>query len=347
MNTKRFTHITIGIMFLGLMVFALPTIIIDPYFHYHAPLKDLEYPINNQRYQNDGMLKHFSYDSIIIGSSMMENFKADEFDELFGANSLHVSFSGGSYKEINNNLITGLEHNPNVRFVLRGLDLTFMDKEKDYMKYESYPDYLYDSNPFNDVQYIWNKSVFDLNWEVLEYTEQINDSSFVSEEKNNNYSKEIVLASFERVSISKEQAEFTEEGRNRILENVQQNVTSTVEEYPNVTFYFFIPPYNICYWDEVFRSGNLDYMLEGEKIMIEEILKYDNIKLFSFSDNFELICNLDVYKDQGHYSPDINSKILKWIKNGEYELTQDNYREHIEKRRLFYKMYDYNSIFQQ
>ena len=79
---------------------------------------------------------------------------------------------------------------------------------------------------------------------------------------------------------------------------------------------------------------------------IEEILKYDNIKLFSFSDNFELICNLDVYRDQGHYSPDINSQILKWIKAGDYELTESNYEEHLEKRRAFYKTYNYESIYQ-
>ena len=233
-----------------------------------------------------------------------------------------------------------------VAHILRGLDLSLMDKDKDFMKYESYPDYLYDRNIFNDIQYFWNKSVFDLNWEILEYTEQVNESSYVAETVVDDYSKETVLASYERVSVSEKQAEFTEADGGRVLENVYQNVTSTAEKYPDVTFLFFIPPYNICYWDEVYRSGNLDYMLEAEKVMIEEILKYDNIKLFSFSDNFELICNLDVYRDQGHYSPDINSQILKWIKAGDYELTESNYEEHLEKRRAFYKTYNYESIYQ-
>ena len=45
------------------------TIIIDPYFHYHAPLNNLQYPIYDERYQNDGIVKNFNYDAIITGTS--------------------------------------------------------------------------------------------------------------------------------------------------------------------------------------------------------------------------------------------------------------------------------------
>lgn len=346
MNTKKFSFISLG---LTMVAFAIPTIVIDPYFHYHAPLENLEYPINNQRYQNDGMLKHFTYDAVIAGSSMTINFKPEEFDELFDVNSLQVSFLGGSYKEINNNVLTGLRYNPNVRIVLRGLDLSLLDKDKDYMKYELsyYPDYLYDSNIFNDVSYIFNKSVFDLNWEVLEYTEEMNSPNVKESEEvaAETYSKEKVLNSFERIDVS-DVVEFTDEDRQRILDNVQQNITRTAGKYPDVTFYLFITPYNICYWDEVCRSGKLDYMLEAEKVAIEEMLQYENIRLFSFANNADLICNLDNYCDQGHYSPAINSKILKWMKNGEFELTEDNYEEYISQIKEFFEAYDYDSIYE-
>ena len=43
---------------------------IDPYFHYHAPLPFVRYELNNDRYQNNGIVKHFEYDAIITGSSM-------------------------------------------------------------------------------------------------------------------------------------------------------------------------------------------------------------------------------------------------------------------------------------
>lgn len=348
MNTKRFSVAVIVIVILSLTVFAVPTIVIDPYFHYHAPLENLEYPIDNQRYQNNGMLKNFSYDAIIIGTSMTLNFNSEEFDELFGVDSLHVSFLGGSYKELDNNLRAGLKTHPDVKCVLRGVDLTFLDKDKDYMKYELsyYPEYLYDENIFNDVSYVLNKEVFDLSWKVLEYTELVRNGSIKSKEENTSvYSKESVLNSFERMEPAEEVVLFTEEDRKRVWENVHQNITSTIQSYPEVTFYLFITPYSICYWDEICREGKLDYMMETERTAIEELLQYENVRLFSFADNTDLICNLDNYCDQGHYSPQINSKMLHWIEAGEYELTQDNYVEHLERLRSFLESYDYDAIY--
>lgn len=54
-------------------------------FHYHAPLKFLSYPLVNERYQNNGIVRHFDYDSVITGTSMTENFKTSEAQKLFGS----------------------------------------------------------------------------------------------------------------------------------------------------------------------------------------------------------------------------------------------------------------------
>ena len=57
--------------------------VVDPYFHYHKPLKGLYYTLDNERSQNDGIIRHFNYDAMIIGTSMAENFKTSEMDELW------------------------------------------------------------------------------------------------------------------------------------------------------------------------------------------------------------------------------------------------------------------------
>ena len=67
--------------------------VVDPYFHYHKPLPYFSYTLDNERYQNDGILRHFDYDAVITGSSMTENFKPSELDELFGVNAVKVPFS--------------------------------------------------------------------------------------------------------------------------------------------------------------------------------------------------------------------------------------------------------------
>ena len=80
MTCKKWAITTILSTCMLLVGLGSVTIYIDPYFHYHAPLQGLEYPISNERYQNDGIIRHFPYNAIITGTSMTENFKASELD---------------------------------------------------------------------------------------------------------------------------------------------------------------------------------------------------------------------------------------------------------------------------
>ena len=103
---------------------------------------------------------------------------------IFGVNAVKVPFSGGTYKEINDHVRIGLEHNPAVKYVIRGLDYSTMANDKDSMKYDNTPVYLQDSNPFNDVQYVWNKEIFDEAMNVLDYTEENNLTTTFDEYAN-------------------------------------------------------------------------------------------------------------------------------------------------------------------
>lgn len=38
-----------------------------------------------------------------------------------------------------------------------------------------------------------------------------------------------------------------------------------------------------------------------------------------------MICDIENYKDAGHYGQNVNSMILKWMHEGKYELTKENY----------------------
>lgn len=156
--------------------------------------------------------------------------------------------------------------------------------------------------------------------------------------------KENVLDAYsleEPVYISQK---LTEKERQMVLENIQQNVTNLADKHPETIFYLFFPPYSICYWDEMMNKGKVDWRIDAEQIAIEEIIKHKNIKLYSFCNNFELVCDLDNYHDQAHYGEWVNSCILEWMQKDEYLLTNDNYRGYIDSIRNFYNSYDYRSL---
>lgn len=351
MKGKNFNiSVLLGVT-MGMIIFALPTIIIDPYFHYHKPLTFLYYPIDSERYQNNGITKNFDYNAIITGTSMTENFRTSELNEIFGVNSIKVPYSGGTYKEINKNILVGLETHDDVKIVVRGIDYTGLIADKDLEKHEAdltYPHYLNDNNIFNDIHYVLNKNVFALSKNILfSYGGEAGATSF-DEYSNWNeivtFGKEAVMKSYTRVEIGTEVA-LSDEEKEMIRGNIRQNVVETAQKYPNTTFYLFITPYSVCYWDGVNRSGKLGYWVEAERTAIEEMLRCDNIKLFSFTNNFEWTCNLDNYKDQAHYGEWINSAILQNMYEGKWQLTKENYEDYLQEIMEFYSNYDYDELY--
>ena len=81
------------------------TVYVDPYMHYHKPLTNKYfYVLDNQRSQNNGIIKHFEYDAVITGTSMTETFKTSEMDKIFNCNAIKEHFSGDLFKEVNYNI---------------------------------------------------------------------------------------------------------------------------------------------------------------------------------------------------------------------------------------------------
>lgn len=350
-NSKKFVLQSILVIMCLLILLGGVTVYIDPYFHYHRPLDEFEYPIDNERYQNDGISRFWEYDAIITGSSMAECFMTSEFDDLFDSRTIKITYSGGKYKEIDEAVRRALSRKSSINYVVRSLDFNYMILDKDIENEESVPEYLYDENIFNDVSYLFNKEIlFEDVLGVIDYTNSGKQTTSFDEYANW-YSrrisgKEEILRNYNRPEMAKVIRTFDEETKEKVRQNIEQNVLQTVKDNPDTQFYFFFPPYSIYWWDSVYRGGNLERRLLVEKYVIEMLLPYENVHLFSFFDNFDMICNADEYVDEGHYSEDINSYILECMKNNKNKLTKHNYENYCKKVYEFYMNYNYDGLFE-
>lgn len=353
MNFKKLVHCFAAITVVFLILVAVTVIYVDPFFHYNKPRPELFYTLKSQRYQNDGILKNFDYDAIITGTSMTENFKATEFDKLFGVNSIKVSYSGGSFKEINDAIRTGCESSNNVRYVIRSLDLYKIIADKNEMRNDlgTYPTYLYNNNVFDDGKYILNKEAFFKyvlpvikNWVKGKEGGITSFDTYSNWNKRYKFGREYVLKGKEDYIPNIEQKDFSEQDFLLATDNINVNVIELAKNYPETTFYYFFPPYSIVYWANQSSRGELNRSLEAEKLAIEMILECPNIKLFSFNLMTDIVANLDNYKDTTHYGEWINSDILRYMKNDIGLLTKENYKEYLKKERELYLNYPYESI---
>lgn len=337
------------IMIVGVVVY------VDPYFHYHKPhTSQFYYTLNNQRSQNDGIVKHFDYNALVTGTSMTENFKCTEVDELFGVNSIKVSYSGGTYKETGDNLRRALIHNSDLKLVIRGLHSEYFVNAADSMRDElgSYPTYLYDDNLFNDVYYVFNKDViFARIYEMMRgwlKGDEPGITSFDEYSRWSDYDYSFGINAVSKDGVSYSGAGFpvhlSEEERNTVYDNITQNVTSLAEEYPDVEFYYFITPLSILNWKKYVEDGTIYRQIEAEEYVIELMLQYDNIKLFSLNLCENVITDINNYKDEDHYGEWVNSYILQCMSDGRYQLTKDNYQEYIMNEYDLLIHYDYAGL---
>lgn len=71
----------------GLLACAVLTAVADPFFHYHAPFWGLAAAQTDKEYQVPGALRHFRYNAVLAGSSVVENNDNRWFDDAF---SVHI-----------------------------------------------------------------------------------------------------------------------------------------------------------------------------------------------------------------------------------------------------------------
>lgn len=330
-----------GILF-GIFILVL---IVDPFFHYHAPI--MKYRLIEPRYSNDGIGRHFDFDAVITGTSMVQNFKTSAFDETFGAHSVKMSFSGAGYEEISDNLGRTLSRNPNVSKVLWAVDYNGLLRKPDWSQYKDYPTYLYDNNPLNDAPYIYNKTMlYHALIPDLLMTVRGEDSTTMDDYVR--FDAPSGAAAFYRgrhIYSPVSSNCLTESEKDMVRETFQTNLLDIIDEYPNTTFYLYFTPYSIYNWEYLKGCNQIERHIEAQTIATEMLLKCPNVKLYTFFENTDMICDLDNYTDEAHYVPAINEFIIDEMAQERYLVTTDNYLDRIAAQREFFLNFDYDSYF--
>lgn len=362
MSGKKFFITSLILISVAFLVFAGTVFYVDPFFHYRKPNSKLYYELYEQRSQNDGITRFFDYDSMIIGTSMAENFKSSYWDELMGTNSIKVSYSGATYKELNDDLKVAYKSGHNLLNVLRPLDYSLLIVDKDEIRTDmgEYPVWLTNSNPFDDVKYLLNRDVI-INYTlpvIVRYLRGV-DGGFTSFDDysytgdQNTFSKDVVLQGIEEFTEG-DVLEPTSEDMEILTGNIEQNVVALARQHPETTFLYFFPPYSMAYWGGLRSEGTLDQMLYYKRAAIDQMLECDNIHIYSFSLFTDVTTNIDNYRDVAHYCPEINDFIMKTIAEGERtgadqylqygRITSENVDNYCNLERNYLKTFDYNGL---
>ena len=332
---------------LGLLAVAGLTIYVDPFFQYHKPIRNFPYVVDNQVDMNPGLAKNMDYDSILLGSSMTVNFNTDWFKEEMGLTTQKLSYIGAFPKDQSNILdIVFKAKKDKVKAVFLGIDELNYSADTDATKFPI-TEYLYDNSYFNDIQYVLNKDVV-LNY-ILRPMADPKDKSdwnmiYRPWWQDEHYQKALVLMYYEPAEKKEEETE-KETYIDAVKDNLDVNICPYIEENPETTFYIFYPPYSILYWNDVMREKELNAVLRKYEYMTQRLLQYDNVEVYFFQNQEDIICNLNNYADYTHYHGRICQYMTKCFESGERRVTMENLQEELQTLRNLTQNYDYDAIF--
>lgn len=345
---KKWFLISAVTVFLMLAAVVGMVVYIDPFFQYHAPLENFPYLVDNQLNQNPGMAKNMEYDSVILGSSMTVNFNTNWFEELLDLQTIKLNYSGAYPKDQSNIMEIIFDSDNQVDAVFLGVDVMTYTGGVEETKYPI-PEYLYDDNYINDIQYIFNKDV------VLNYIlRPIADPEktdlatvYASWWTDEYYNKQWVMHNYvqpEKIAQETPKDAYLES----VKTNLDVNICPYIEANPDTTFYIFFPSYSILYWNDVICENHLEATMAEYEYIADRMLAYDNVRVFFFPNQDWIVTDLDNYADYSHYHSDINYYMTQCFADGNCEVqTEEEMDEALKKMRQVIADFDYEELFSQ
>lgn len=328
--------------FLLLFAVAIFNFIIDPYEIYKVPtIRKSLYAFSS--HIKAGLIKNRNFDSIILGSSMTQNFITNEVEEkLHYKKVLKLSESGANISEIFTILNAALNTNK-VKNVFMGVDIESFANLKNEL-----PIYLYGDSPFLSLKYILNLNttldsivvlgaviLYDENNikfkydKIFEWQYNIQESDFSSKNALKYYEQEKTKVRNNTNIIQTQKAQ--KENINKLAKIAQKN--------PNIKFIFFYPPYSVLFY-KAMKEEALSSFLYIKNYFNQQMLSLKNVKIYDFQDIFKIVANLNFYKDTTHYHQKINTWILKQIEQDEYRVKNldlnktKSFKEYIQEYKI-------------
>jgi hypothetical protein len=290
----------------------------------------------NERYQNPGLIRHYPYNTIIVGTSMVENFRASYVDRRLGVRVLKVPIRGSTIHEQFLTARLALETGRVVR-VIWGLDHWIcVGRPQDLgSTANQFPLFLYEGGTWSSAQYLFNISTFADSLKVIVTKRLWEPPDANALEKLYAWDHTVTFSAeraFRDLDVSMAQATRSHDldpalyGFDAMWANFAVNVLSLVDSFPDVRFDMFFPPYSILQFKfyEWQNPDLLDRLFAFRAQVIDELLRRRNVSLFGFDDVDAVTHDLDNYKDMAHYRAEVNDYMIDAIAEGRHRIVKED-----------------------
>lgn len=312
---------------------------VDPCLYYRIP-EDWDPVLFSERYQAAGLAKNVPADTVLMGTSLAANYRRSEIAETFGTTAVRITIPDGYLSEFDKTMDV-LFSSQDPQRVIFGLDANILVRDESGLT-SAMPDYLYNDNPFDDVKYLINKDTLYYSAYVL-MANRWDEADTLDEgftwDGDVWWNHATALANYTRPEIVQETV-----AADAYLRHASDNldvVEGWITAHPETEFDIFFPPYSILFWDKTARLGETEAVFAALDLACERLLQYDNVRLYNFLMDPDIVLDLDNYCDYVHHSGAVCTQVLAKMAAGECRMTEENYRDTLAQWRDFVVDYDY------
>lgn len=327
-KTWLLTFFITGIAILFTM--ALSVFLYDSSLYYR--MSDNRLIINNYRFINPGITKNADYDTVIIGSSMIQNFSMSEFREQLGENPIKLSVGAMSIEGMSLT-VDQVMREGKARKLYLAIDLHQLTKDEDDLG--TYATYLYDDEPLNDFRYLlgyetWMRLLpLNIGFSALDRIGYEIPTSFATRNIDDlgNWANDFVFSeALIKETYLNDGYPISAVDSDKLEDEMKANADLLLELFASlhdVELTVFFPPYSALYWHEIRKAGNFDTFMAIISYLVNEMATMENVTVFDFH-GIPQIGDLNHYKDPTHYGPEINSLMVGYFQGMEKEIRPDN-----------------------
>jgi hypothetical protein len=323
--------------FLGATAFLLlccitTVVVFDPFYHYHNVKFGLAPVQTDKEYQTTGVIDHFVYNSMLVGSSSARSINSSTLDARLGTVTIKAIGDSASSAYLLYCLNRAYKRQELMR-VYYGLDVFSFYYESDNDGIYGEIEYYANNNPFDDIHYLLNGDVIFTRIPVM-FRETKNGYDPGLAYNINQFlpcGEEQVYNSYYPIDWSYREDLGADYMKETVEENLQ-NLENLVAAHPDTQFDFFLPPYSVMWWVKARQSGKMDSYQRTLKSACKRLLKYDNVTIYRTNFNEEsFITDFDNFMDYVHAGFSVTEWMGQEIGGSEDILTYDNYEAAVDQ----------------
>ncbi len=298
-----------------LFLVALAVWFFDPFYQYHRPFFGMEAVLNDRDNQMPGTIRNFTYDSVLVGSSVAENFDSSFLDGTYGCRTLKIIRASGSVADLLYYLELAQQEHA-LRNVFWCLDIPALEASTEVtLQGGDTPVYLHTASVLDDLPYLFNKEILlERIPSMLAFSHaDINTGGHAYDwSRGKEFSAAQAMRAYDRAGIVLEgepqERDFSDK-KGQIGDNIAL-LTEQIAAHPEIQYRFLIPPFSMLWWDCAYVNGELEERFYVLDQAIAALLGFENVEVYCFQNEDEIVCNLDNYMDMVHYAPEINQYML-------------------------------------